>query len=164
MIFDFNQDLLDKHLLKIDQSILLKNNNYKIFGLLDNAFQDLIGHKLFTVLRYDKRSLELERIYTNNPLNYPLNGTKKLTNTDWSKKVLVDGKIYIGYNSRDIKSSFPDYELIEMLGCRSVMNVSLMIKGNVVGSVNLLNIENWYNDHQVFVANILSSKVVNLIK
>ena len=51
-----------------------------------------------------------------------------------------------------------------MLGCRSVMNIPLIIKGNVVGSVNLLNIENWYNDHQVFVANILSSKVVNLIK
>ena len=71
MGFDFNQKLLDKHLLKIDQSILLKKNNYNIFELLDSAFQDLIGHKLFTVLRYDKKSLELERIYTNKPLNYP---------------------------------------------------------------------------------------------
>tara|TARA_B100000686_G_scaffold347798_1_gene437324 strand:- start:1109 stop:1603 length:495 start_codon:yes stop_codon:yes gene_type:complete len=164
MGFDFNQELLDKHLLKIDQSILLKKNNFIIFELLDGAFQDLIGHKLFTVLRYDKNSLELERIYTNNPLNYPLKGIKKITNTDWSKMVLVDGKVYIGYNSSDIKSSFPDYELIEKLGCRSVMNIPLILKGNVVGSVNLLNTENWYNDHQVFVANILSSKVVDLIK
>ena len=164
MGFDFNQELLDKHLLKIDQSILLKKNNFIIFELLDGAFQDLIGHKLFTVLRYDKNSLELERIYTNNPLNYPLKGIKKITNTDWSKMVLVDGKVYIGYNSSDIKSSFPDYELIEKLGCRSVMNIPLILKGNVVGSVNLLNTENWYNDHQVFVANFLSSKVVDLIK
>jgi len=164
MAFVVNQDLLDKHLLKIDQSILLKNNSYNIFGLLDNAFQDLIGHKLFTVLSYDKNLLELERIYSNNPLSYPLSGTKKLTNTDWSKKVFVDGKVYIGYNASDIKSSFPDYELIEKLGCRSVMNIPLILKGNVVGSVNLLNTENWYNDHQVFVANILSSKVVDLIK
>ena len=164
MTFVINQELLDKHIFKIDQLISLNKNNFKIFELLENAFQEIIGHKLFTVLRYDKSSLELERIYSSNPSNYPLNGIKKLTNTDWSKMVLVDGNVFIGYNSNDIKLSFPDYELIERLGCRSVMNIPLILKGNVVGSVNLLNTENWYNDHQVFVANILSSKVVDLIK
>ena len=164
MTFVINQELLDNHILKIDQIVSLNNNNFKTFELLENAFQEIIGHKLFTVLRYDKNSLELERIYSSNPSNYPLNGIKKLTNTDWSKIVLVDGNVYIGYNSNDIKLSFPDYELIERLGCRSVMNIPLILKGNVVGSVNLLNTENWYNDHQVFVANILSSKVVDLIK
>ena len=164
MTFVINQELLDKHILKIDQLVNLNNNNFEIFELLENAFQDMIGHKLFTVLRYDKSSLELERIYSSNPSNYPLNGIKKLTNTDWSKIVLVDGNVYIGYNSNDIKLSFPDYELIERLGCRSVMNIPLILEGNVVGSVNLLNKENWYNEHQVQVAKILSSKVANLIK
>ena len=164
MTFVINQELLDKHILKIDQLVSLNNNNFKIFELLENAFQEIIGHKLFTVLRYDKSSLELERIYSSNPSNYPLNGIKKLTNTDWSKIVLVDGNVYIGYNSNDIKLSFPDYELIERLGCRSVMNIPLILEGNVVGSVNLLNKENWYNEHQVQVAKILSSKVANLIK
>ena len=163
MTFVINQELLDKHILKIDQLVNLNNNNFEIFELLENAFQEIIGHKLFTVLRYDKSSLELERIYSSNPSNYPLNGIKKLTNTDWSKIVLVDGNVYIGYNSNDIKLSFPDYELIEKLGCRSVMNIPLILKGNVVGSVNLLNKENWYNEHQVQVAKMLSSKVANLI-
>ena len=164
MTFVINQELLDKHIFKIDQLISLNKNNFKIFELLENAFQEIIGHKLFTVLRYDKSSLELERIYSSNPSNYPLNGIKKLTNTDWSKIVLVDGNVYIGYNSNDIKLSFPDYELIERLGCRSVMNIPLILEGNVVGSVNLLNKENWYNEHQVQLAKILSSKVANLIK
>ena len=163
MTFVINQELLDKHILKIDQLVNLNNNNFEIFELLENAFQDMIGHKLFTVLRYDKSSLELERIYSSNPSNYPLNGIKKLTNTDWSKMVLVNGNVYIGYNSNDIKLSFPDYELIEKLGCRSVMNIPLILKGDVVGSVNLLNKENWYNEHQVQVAKMLSSKVANLI-
>ena len=79
MSFALNQKLLDKHLLKIDQSILLKNNSIKIFKLLDKAFQEIIGHKLFTVLKYDNILLELERIYSSNPLSYPLNGIKKLT-------------------------------------------------------------------------------------
>jgi len=164
MTFVINQELLDKHILKIDQLVSLNNNDFKIFELLENAFQEIIGHKLFTVLRYDKSSLELERIYSSNTSNYPLNGIKKLTNTDWSKIVLVDGNVYIGYNSNDIKLSFPDYELIERLGCRSVMNIPIILEGNVVGSVNLLNKENWYNEHQVQVAKILSSKVANLIK
>ena len=164
MTFVFNQKLLDQHLLIIDQSILLNKNKIKTFELLEKAFQDLIGHKLFTVLKYDKKSLELERIYSSNPLNYPLNGIKKLTNTDWSKKVLVDGNVYIGYNANDIELLFPDYKLIEKLGCRSVMNIPLILKGNTVGSVNLLNTENWYNKHQVYTANILSLKVTNLIK
>ena len=159
-----NQKLLDQHLLIIDQSILFNKNKIKTFELLEKAFQDLIGHKLFTVLKYDKKSLELERIYSSNPLSYPLNGIKKLTNTGWTKRVLVDGNVYVGYNANDIETSFPDYELIDKLGCRSVMNIPLIFKGNVVGSVNLLNTENWYNEHQVSVANMLSSKVANLIK
>ena len=165
MTFILNQKLLDKHIHKIDRSIILNNNNkFKTFELLEKAFQDIIGHKLFTILRYDRNSLELERIYSSNLLNYPVSGIKKLTNTDWSKIVLFDGNIYIGYNSNDIKSSFPDYELIEKLGCRSVMNIPLLFKGNVVGSVNLLNTENWYNENQVNTANMLSSKVENLIE
>ena len=164
MAFVVNQELLDKHILKIDQLINLNNKDFKIFELLENAFQEIIGHKLFTVLRYNKSSLELERIYSSNLSNYPLNRIKKLTNTDWSKMVLVDGNVYIGYNSNDIKLSFPDYELIEKLGCRSVMNIPLILEVNVVGSVNLLNKENWYNEHQVQVAKMLSSKVANLIK
>ena len=129
MSFALNQKLLDKHFLKIDQSILLKNNNYIIFELLDKAFQDIIGHKLFTVLKYDNKLFELERIYSSNPLSYSLNGIKKLTYTGWTKRVLVDGNVYIGYNANDIETSFPDYELIDKLGCRSVMNIPLIVKG-----------------------------------
>ena len=41
MTFVINQELLDKHILKIDQIINLNNNDFKIFELLDKYFS---GH------------------------------------------------------------------------------------------------------------------------
>ena len=140
----------------------LKSQNKEsglIFNSLDNILNDFIGHKLFTILKFDKINSKLERIYTSNPREYPLQGKKDVIRNFWQVQVLEMGVVYIGYNFQDIKNSFADFDLIEKLGCRSFMIIPVKSGDNIMGSVNLLHEESWYSDNDVKIA----QKLVSLI-
>ena len=130
----------------------LKSQNKEsglIFNSLDNILNDFIGHKLFTILKFDKINSKLERIYTSNPRVYPLQGKKDVIRNFWQVQVLEMGVEFIGYNSQDIKNSFSDFDLIEKLGCRSVMIIPVKLGDNIMGSVNLLHKEPLYSNNYV---------------
>ena len=130
----------------------LKKESGLIYNSLDNILNDFIGHKLFTILKFDKINSKLERIYTSNPREYPLQGKKDVIRNFWQVQVLEMGVVYIGYNSQDIKNSFADFDLIEKLGCRSFMIIPVKSGDNIMGSVNLLHEESWYSDNDGKIA------------
>ena len=70
--------LVEDHLIKIQNSIEFKEKSKDVFFLLEKAFQETIGHKLFTILKFEKNTFMLERIYTNEPKEYPTYGMKIL--------------------------------------------------------------------------------------
>ena len=96
---------------------------------------------------------------TSNPREYLLQSKKDLIRNFWQARVLEMGVVYIGYNSEDIKNSFSDFDLIEKLGCSSVLIIPVKSGDNIKGSVNLLHEESWYSDNDVKVA----QKIVQLI-
>ena len=130
-----------------------------IFNSLNKILNDFIGHKLFTILKFDKINSKLERIYTSNPKNYPLQGKKDVIRNFWQVQVLEKGNVYIGYNSQDIKNSFSDFDLIEKLGCSSILIIPVKSGDNIKGSVNLLHEESWYSDYDVKIAQSLVSVI-----
>ena len=140
----------------------LKSQNKEsglIFNSLDNILNDFIGHKLFTILKFDKINSKLERIYTSNPREYPLQGKKDVIRNFWQVQVLEMGVVYIGYNSQDIKNSFSDFDLIKKLGCSSVLIIPVKSGVNIKGSVNLLHEESWYSNNHVKIAQSLVSVI-----
>ena len=140
----------------------LKSQNKEsglIFNSLDNILNDFIGHKLFTILKFDKINSNLERVYTSKPREYPLQGKKDVIRNFWQVQVLEKGNVYIGYNSQDIKNSFSDFDLIEKLGCSSVLIIPVKSGDNIKGSVNLLHEESWYSNNHVKIAQSLVSVI-----
>ena len=140
----------------------LKSQNKEsglIFNLLDNILNDFIGHKLFTILKFDKINSKLERVYTSKPREYPLQGKKDVIRNFWQVQVLEKGIVYIGYNSQDIKNSFSDFDLIKKLGCSSVLIIPVKSGDNIKGSVNLLHEESWYSNNHVKIAQSLVSVI-----
>ena len=143
---------LNKKITYLHKLKLLNKESSLIFNSLDNILNDFIGHKLFTILKFDKINSKLERIYTSNPREYPLQGKKDVIRNFWQVQVLEMGVVYIGYNSQDIKNSFADFDLIEKLGCRSFMIIPVKSGDNIMGSVNLLHEESWYSDNDGKIA------------
>ena len=107
---------LNKKITYLHNLKSLNKESGLIFNSLDNILNDFIGHKLFTILKFDKINSKLERIYTSNPKEYPLQGKKDVIRNFWQVQVLEKGIVYIGYNSQDIKNSFSEFDLIEKLG------------------------------------------------
>ena len=137
----------------------LNKDSGLIFNSLNKILNDFIGHKLFTILKFDKINSKLERIYTSNPREYPLQGKKDVIRNFWQVQVLEKGIVYIGYNSQDIENSFSDYDLIKKLGCSSVLIIPVKSGDNIKGSVNLLHEESWYSNNHVKTAQSLVSVI-----
>jgi hypothetical protein len=116
-----------------------------LFDAVEQALGQIIGHKLFTLLQVHPGG-ELERVYTNMPDSYPVAGRKKMGPTPWGKHVIEGQKPYLGRNAEDIRWAFFDHELIESLGCRSVINVLIQWDGRLLGTINMLHEENFYDE------------------
>ncbi len=71
----------------------------------------IIGHKLFTIMAFHEPTMEVERLYSNQPDAYPTGGRKKKRDTQWGQQVLEFGKPYIGRAADDIRENFNDHML-----------------------------------------------------
>src|SRR5215469_13671184 len=88
----------------------------RICRALDEASGAVIGHRLFTVMRFHGAQSEVERIYSNLPSAYPAGGRKKKKDTAWAGHVLGDMRVFRGTTADDIRSVFDDHATILGLG------------------------------------------------
>ena len=114
------------------------------FGALDAALGAVLGHRLFTLMRYHADSGDSERLYTSHPQAYPVGGRKPLNPTSWTEQVLRRQQPYLGRTTADVRAVFFDHALIATLGCGSVLNLPVVWDARTLGTINLLHEEGWY--------------------
>jgi GAF domain-containing protein len=127
-----------------------------VFTLVDVAAHELIGHRLCTIMTFDAPSMQVRRIYSNNPEAYPPGVAKAKRDTWWGRHVLEEGHSYIGYDADDIRAHFADFEIIFGLGCESILNTPVRLHGRTLGTMNLLNEANFYSEADAPVARVLA--------
>jgi hypothetical protein len=137
------------HLAAVAAVATLPGQPAPLFGALDAALGAVVGHRLFTLMRYHERSGESERLYTTHPRAYPVGGRKPLNPTAWSEQVLRHRQPYLGRTPAEVQAVFFDHELIASLGCGSVLNLPVVWDGRVLGTVNLLHEAGWYDEGDV---------------
>ncbi len=114
-------------------------NRHAAFVAAQEVAQTLIGHSLFTIMRFDAGRMAVQRIHSSNAEAYPVGGCKPKRATQWARQVLQEGKVFIGHDSDDIRRAFDDSDLILSLGLNAVLNVPVRSAGAVVGTMNLLD-------------------------
>jgi len=134
------------HLQAVAAALTQPGQPAPLWAALDRALGAVIGHRLFTVLRYHPDSRESERCYTNQPAAYPVGGRKPFNETAWSRRLFGERRPYIGYTADDIRTVFFDHALIASLGCDSVLNIPVAHDGRVLGTLNLLHEARWYDE------------------
>jgi hypothetical protein len=125
------------------------NQPVPLFAAVDAALGKVVGHRLFTLMVLDHANGEAERVYTSDPVTYPVAGRKRPVDTPWFKQVILGRRHYLGRTREDIRWAFADHALIERLGCRSVINVLAIYDDEVIGSANLLHAEHHYSDADI---------------
>ena len=119
------------------------------FEALCRLAQQSVGAKLFTVTLQDRASGGSRRAFSNMPQAYPVSGTKPADRTDWSRQVLVEKRTFVANDIDSIAAVFPDHALIRSLGCESVINVPIVIAGEVLGTINCLHEAGFYTSERV---------------
>src|SRR5690242_21235633 len=83
-----------------------------ICAALETLSAEVIGHRLFTVMRFNSARAEVQRIYTNMPAAYPPGGRKPKKATTWADHVLRDMRVFRASGPDEIRSAFDDHQNI----------------------------------------------------
>ena len=113
---------------------------------IERVRQDLLGDGLLTVnhVRWPAPpadapdAIDLQRIWSSRPAEYPVAGRKRKGLTPWTRQLLLCGEIFIGEGQPALQQVFDDSPLILSLGLRSVMNVPLLRAGACFATFNVL--------------------------
>ena len=125
------------------------------FDALRALTDEVVGVKLFTVMTHDPVNRVAQRIYSNMPDAYPVSGTKPANDTDWTRQVIAEKRTFVANDIGGIARVFSDHELIRSLGCESVINVPIVIDGEVLGTINCLHEAGFYTAEKVKAAEAL---------
>jgi hypothetical protein len=108
-----------------------------------------IGCKLFTVTTVDMAAGLARRVFTSHPVDYPVSGTKPITRDAWFDIVHGERRLFVANSIAEIAAVFPDHEKIAALGCASVVNVPVVIDGELAATVNALDVAGHYTPERV---------------
>jgi len=121
---------------------------------LEELAGDVAGHRLFTVMSVDMPAGLVRRAYSNRPTEYPTSGSKPLHgNTgDWFETVFNRRRTFVANTLQEIAKVFPDHELIGSMGLGSVINLPVLLEGDLVAAINLLDVAGHYTAERVKAA------------
>ncbi len=136
------------------------HDTMELYAAVDRLVQDVIGHKLFTMMRVHEASSEVERIYSSNTDAYPVGGRKQKRGTPWGRAVLDRGEVFIARNPDEVRDAFSDYDLIFSLGIGSIMNIPLAFQGRRLGTMNISHDADWFTQTDAASGKLIASFVV----
>ncbi len=131
------------------------NASQAVFKALAQLAYDVLDLKQFTIMTVDQKRGVAARIFSDDPVPYPVGGEKPILDTIWTKTVLERQETFVGNTIEDLAEVFPDWEKIQSLGLESCLNLPIIIDGNVMGTLNCLNVAGHFTPERVAAANQL---------
>ncbi|MEV0313293.1 GAF domain-containing protein [Nonomuraea fuscirosea] len=127
---------------------------------LEETVRREVGVRLFTVLAWVPERRALRRVHSSHPVEYPVGGEKTVEVAQgWLATCIERGEPYFGRDRAAEREIFADHELIESLGCGSIVNVPVIgTDGGVLGVLNILDAEGRYDDDSVAAARAIAAK------
>ena len=125
------------------------------YRALERLVDRTIGVKLFTLMEIDHDRDVAWRSYTNMPDAYPLQGEKPRMQNRWSAAVVDRHETFVANSFGEIAEVFADHALIRSLGCESCLNLPVVIRGRLCGTLNCLHVAGHYTPDRVAAAQSL---------
>lgn len=134
---------------RFDASIAEATDANAAFSALQVLTQATVGARLFTYMTVDMENEVARRAYTSDAASYPTSGTKPIHYDSWFDIVHRERRYFVANTIADIAKVFSDHELINSLGCQSVVNMPVVLGGVLAGTVNMLDVEGYYTPERV---------------
>lgn len=98
----------------------------------------------------------LERLWTSDPVSYPVSGRKRKTLTPWTHQLLLRAEVFTGEGDAALAAVFDDHARIASLGLHAVINVPLVEAGRCVATFNLLGTRPQWLQHEIASVRLLA--------
>ena len=82
------------------------------------------------------KSMEVERIYSSQPVVYPLGTRTNKRETSWGRQVLQQRKTFVGEGELEMAAAFDDKQAMSSIGVRSIINVPIVVRDRCLGVLN----------------------------
>lgn len=136
-------------LREFEQALAQATTETEAYDALCTLTKASVGAKLFTVMTTDMQAMLARRAYTDDAAHYPTSGTKPIVMNRWFEQVHVARQTFVSNTLADIDTVFPDAELIGQLGCGSVVNLPIILGGQLIATMNILHEEGYYTPERV---------------
>ena len=117
--------------------------------------QARVGARLFTIMRFAAATGLSRRIWTNAPEVYPVGGEKPLPDNAWTGHVIHQRRDWVGNTPDEVAAMLFDHETIARLGCGAALNMPVVVAGEVLGTVNLLDAAGHFTPQRLAAARAL---------
>lgn len=116
------------------------------YAALHGFVAALAPARLFTITLTDMAAGVARRAFSSDAVAYPVSGTKPINHDGWFNVIHIERRIYVENDlARDLEH-FSDYDLIKSLGCEAAMNVPVILADDLVGTVNILDAKDSYDE------------------
>ena len=109
------------------------------YRALERLVDRTIGVKLFALMEIDHERDVAWRSCTSMPDAYPPQGDKPRMQNRWSEVVADRHEAFVANSFEEIAEVFADHDLIRSLGCEGCLNLSVVIRGKLRGTLNSLH-------------------------
>ena len=130
------------------------------FSAVGEVLMRHVGYGLYTITHVLPGGREVERLHSTNHAAYAVGGRKPVQQNAFRDQLFGAQKAFLGRKPADFAPYFPDHEFIVSLGLGSVINVPLIFDGAALGSVNILDREDAYDEAHVDKATAIARMVV----
>ena len=121
---------------ELERAVAESKPDRSAYALLGTAMTELVGFKVFTVLKLDPDTLRSVRLHSSEP-TYPIGGRKQHVRSAWSEAVINRHIPFVAPGLAELRATFPDSAAIEKVGCGSVLAVPIVQDGVLLGTMNL---------------------------
>ncbi|MBL0373389.1 GAF domain-containing protein [Rhizobium sp. KVB221] len=141
--------MLPEQLIQTFMNAVRQQSADVAFSALAELVRATIGTKLLTASVFDMKAMQSRRVFSDNPVAYPVGGFKPISEDKWWDKVLVRHEVFSSLRIEEIAEVFFDWELIQSLGCESNANIPVVVGGEVIGTINLLDEAGYYTPERL---------------
>ena len=98
----------------------------------------------------------LQRFYSSQRDQFPVQGRKRKTLTPWTETLFVRGQVFVSEGSAALEQTFDDYAQMRPLGLNAVVNIPLMKERTCYATFNVFGTRGGWNPSEVFALRLLA--------
>jgi GAF domain-containing protein len=138
------------HRLMLTEAALASGSD-ALFKLLSSRLDQEVGYELLTLLAPGDGGTRLIRPYSSNPEQFPVADADPVQDTRWFRQLFVAKRPVVANDEASIAEWLPDFDPKD-LGYASLLNLPIVIGGEVVGLINMMGRRHLFDDSRVEAA------------